>query len=331
MRRLTLLGLLVLGCRSAGAAPIPRDTRAEAVSEAVTQLVDRITKETPPKPPGDGEFALYLADLTTGRVTPVPCAADDWEKTYCGSPGWSADGRRIFYDASPGHGQWGETRVHMIEAADRGLARTVLGPGNCPAPSPDGKAVAFLLNLGGTRGVHVMSAAGGDSRAVGLYGIPRWSPAGRDLLVAQFGSPTTVEIVDADEGTRRPVDLPGYAFRSPPNWAGDRTLVAAVKSDAGDAVALVDVTDPAKAVVKELLWKRGAGPPEAVTPGAVTYSAAAGRGVFIGRGPEGGRLYVVEAGKPPRPLEPKRPAGKVAAPALSPDGRYLLFCDGRRE
>src|SRR5687768_17498419 len=124
-------------------------------------------------------LALYSANLETGKVALVT-AEPMKGHTYCGSPDFSPDGKRILLDATPGR-QWSKT---MMLAADFPVSEEkgfmIYGPGNCPAWSPDGKKIAFLLNQdavpGAQPGIYTMTAEGRDRQLVGGYGIPEWSP-----------------------------------------------------------------------------------------------------------------------------------------------------------
>src|SRR5262249_55751177 len=56
-----------------------------------------------------------------------------------------------------------------------------------PSFSPDDKRVAFLLNPNAVPnavpGIWVMQADGSERRRAGEYGIPLWSPDGRQFLI----------------------------------------------------------------------------------------------------------------------------------------------------
>jgi hypothetical protein len=337
------LGLGLGGWDTARAAPVPADPAAAAVAAATAaakQLADRLKKDRSPKPPPEGNNAIYMMDLDTREVTLVASEADDsWGRTYFGSPAWSRDGTRIYYDAQP-LGQIKRTQIYLIEAAGEGVRRTVVGPGNCPAPSPDGRHLAVLLNdvfvEGGELGIHVTPSRGGRFRPLDFYGLPLWSPDGRELLASQFSDPTSLTLVNADEGGRAEVALADHTFHSVPCWVKERLFVSVVRSGSDPRVVLVDVTNPAAATIKETLWREDDSPAKYV-PLRPVYAPAARRGVFIGRELNDGKeqrknpqqLYVFEPGKPAKPLEPGRRPGRPNDPALSPDGRYLLFADVR--
>ncbi len=173
-----------------------------------------------------------------------------------------------------------------------------------------------------------MKADGSARTPLGVRGagIPKWSPDGRRLLVSAFVSPVSLEIVDlaGPAGpTVEPIMLNGTVFYSVPSWAGDdNTMVAVVKVGGSVDVALIDVSNPGKAVFKRSLWKKGGG----VSPAYPVYHPGTGQCVFAGRERDGTVLYSFCVGEEPRRIDPKGCRGKIASLAFSPDGRYVLFC-----
>ena len=255
------------------------------------------------------------------------------ELTYCGSPSWTKDGQKLFFDATPGMA-FGKSRVHLVHTVGGQLQLADLGPGNCPSGSPDGKQLAFLLNAGAVagaeRGVWLMQADGTDRRKLGedLFGIPKWSPDGRRLLVTTFNSPCELTVVeDPAKPVAKAVKLDGGEFFSVPSWAGDsKTIVAVVKIGRDVSVSLLDVTEPEQAKVKRVLWRKGDG--LNVAPFYPVYCAESGRCVFVGRNESRDEaLYSFVPGRTkPQRVEPAGYSGKIASLSLSADGRYVLFC-----
>ena len=173
-----------------------------------------------------------------------------------------------------------------------------------------------------------MKADGSDRRWLGEpAGIPKWSPDGRHLLIVSFANPCQLTLMNVATGEGLPVQFPGHEVHSVPSWTGAATIVAVVRSEKGFAVALVDLTDPNEAKLKETLWKRGADLD--VDPAYPVYSSSTRRGFIVGREQKGQALYSLEHGMASQRLEPKRYDGKIASLALSPEGRYLLFCSER--
>jgi dipeptidyl aminopeptidase/acylaminoacyl peptidase len=256
----------------------------------------------------------------------------DRERAYCGSASWSADGRRIYFDASPGFGRFDKTFLQVMESIEAGVVRSSLGIGNCPTASPDGKLLAFRFNGGGDPqakpGIYVTKEDGAIVHWLDHRGFPKWSPDGKHLLTITFANPCDLTVVDAATAETRPVRLEGHRIYSVPSWVDGNTIVAFIRSDKGFSIALIDVSKPEQATVKQTLWKRGDG--TNIEPLYPVYSLAQKRGAFVGRDPNGQSLYSFEPGKVPRRLEPNRPLDpKIASLAQSPDGRYLLFSADR--
>ena len=277
-------------------------------------------------------LGIYVIDVTTGEVILVRDKPIG-DLTYFGSPSWSNDGQRILFDVSPGKA-FGKTRLKLFRVVERTAEIKDLGLGNCPTLSPDGGRVAFLLNPGvvpdAPRGIWLMRADGSERRHLGGYGVPKWSPDGKQLLIVSFSSPCHLSIMDVETAKQRPVQLAGHNFYSNPGWAGDGQTIVAIFTSGSDAgIALVDVTDPEQAQVKQILWTRGDGID--VSPLYPVYSPKTDLCVFVGGDQNGEALYTVKPGQsdPPKRLEPTRYDVKLARLSFSSDGRYVLFCNDR--
>lgn len=278
-------------------------------------------------------LSVFAIDIESRKVVqvasePLPGHA------YCGSPEWSLDGRRVVLDATPGR-QWSKTRVLVTDyPATEQKAFMDLGPGNCPTWSPEGKRIAFLLNSGAVPeaqpGIWIMNADGTDRVRLADGSLPKWSPDGKQILSVSFSNPTTLTLLDAVTGNSQPVTLADHKFFSVPSWAGDGdTIVAVVRANGPASIALVDVSNPAKAAIKQVLWTRGAAlNDEPIYP---VYSAKAKRCVFIGRSAAGFALYRIDEetrGVPMR-LEPDFQDSRIASLTMSADGEKVLFCSER--
>jgi Tol biopolymer transport system component len=288
-----------------------------------------------------GQVGLYLVGAGGGDPTlianePAPGL------NQCGSPAWSHDGRRIVFDATPGGAVGGADfrRSHLWSLqldGDRLSARD-LGEGNCPGFSPADDRIVFLLNStaepGDQIGVWLMRSDGSGRRPLGAYGRPRWSPESGQFLITGFSNPAQVTIMDVRPERSGALDLPGHSIFSVPCWAGERTIVAVIGAAGvlGDTIALIDVTDPARARVKEVLWKSGQGLD--VKPYGPIDSPATRQCVFIGKTEGKGRaLYSIRHGQtgPPRRLEAEGLYDNlIQDPTFSPDGRFVVFSSDRK-
>lgn len=305
------------------------------VSRTVRKAIEWLNRRPVSATPEQDRLALYAIEIDTGRVTLV---ADEprGSLTYIGSPSWSSDGRQILFDATPSGKDWRKTRLKMLDMSKTPVTTTDLGAGNCPALSPDGGRIAFLLNAGAVkdarRGVWLMDADGSNRRHLGGFGCPKWSPDGSKLLIVGFGRPLPLSVIDVKTGKERPVQLGSHKIWSIPSWAADsKTLVANVHSATGAGIALVDVAEPEQAKVKQILWRRG--DRLDVSPAFPVFSAETGRCLFVGREEKGMALYSLFISKydPPQRLEAEGYDNKIANLALSPDGRYVLFCADRTD
>lgn len=215
---------------------------------------------------------------------------------------------------------------------------TGLGPGNCPTFSPTNDRISFLLNAGAVvdteSGVWMMRADGSERHLLGLYGFPKWSPYGRQLMIISFTAVREVTIMDARPEKSGALRIPGHQIHTVPNWAGDETIVAVIGPDAvgaGDTIALIDVGDPGHGKIKEVLWKKENG--RDVKLHYPVYSPITRRCVFGLEESRGMALYSFLHGRPDPParLEPEGFDHKITGLAYSPDGRYVLFSSDRIE
>ena len=112
-------------------------------------------------------------------------------------------------------------------------------------------------------------------------------------MLIDFQIPTDVTFMDKSGENPTPLQIPGMKIYTSPSWVSDNTIIAVVGSQSGDDIALIDVTDPAQAKVKEILLKtnsRGGAPD--VRPTYPVYLPETGRCVFIGLRNGKGALFV---------------------------------------
>jgi Tol biopolymer transport system component len=306
-----------------------------AISSAVSKLVEQLRRHpAQPSKAADRVAGLYMVDVSTGEATLI-ADQPDAGITFCGSPAWSSDGTRILFDAM----RTDEVQLAHLKAIELiagQLTVTDLGVGNCPTSSPTGDRIAFLLNHGGVpgaqSGVWLMQADGSQRRLLGSYGRPKWSPDSRQFMIIDFAIPAQVTLMDVRPEKSGLLQIRDLQIWSVPSWASDGIIAAVVGAGFGDTIALVDVTDPARGRVKEILWKMnftGKGP--SVSPLYPAYLPSTGRCVFIGKESKGMALYSLLRGQadPPKLLEPDGYDSLVQDVALSPDGRYALFSSNR--
>ncbi|WP_165222804.1 PD40 domain-containing protein [Aquisphaera insulae] len=296
-------------------------------SEEAGKLVQALRRAPILRPKGSDRDRVFLMKLPGGRPVSV-LDEPGYRLSFCGSISWSDDGRRIFLDASP----VGLFQMAHIKSVELVAGRPVLvehKPGNCPSLSPDGRQIAYLANSGGDcieePGTWVMQADGTAPRYLNVYGGPRWSPSGRKLLISGFGTPLNAQILDPVTGKHRQIRAPGWTLLVAPEWTDDDTLLAVLSSETRHTIALLDVSNPEVARVKEVLW--GSPNQTGLTPSDVVYDPRTGLCIFAATRLGEMSLYRFERGKPGsfRKLEQVARAPMIADLALSPDGSYLLY------
>ena len=279
------------------------------------------------------DLALYVFDLqqeTATRITAEPLEG----LRHCGASDWSPDGKRFLFDATPGT-QFNRTKMFVADfPIKEGAKFTDLGMGNCPNWSPDAKRISYLLNNGAVEnaeaGIWTMTSNGAAREYLAGYGRPKWSPDGKRILTASFGNPCRLSLIDIESKAEQVINLPGYQFISVPSWAGDgKTIISVVQTNGPLTIALVDVSNPTEASIKQLLWCRGDG--TTVSPTCPVYSSKLQRCAFSGRETKGLALYAFDVGRnPPRKLEEDLLDSNLSGLAMSPDGRYVLFVSSRK-
>ena len=170
------------------------------------------------------------ASLWSVPILPDRMAEDGDVKPFVLSTAQSSAPRfasaSLFYLSSLGAGE-GVWRFDNGQAAEiwKGADGAVLAP---PDVSPDGQRVALVLRRNGRLKLHVLSAEGGELRAVAesldVRGAASWSPTGDSIIVRanEDGMPGLF-VVPADGG--KPSRLTTGAALNPV-WSPDGTLLA---------------------------------------------------------------------------------------------------------
>jgi len=309
----------------------------ESPGKAVSLLVEQLRRYPARPSPEAKQVGLFLIDAEGGEATLIANEPDRW-LIQCSSPSWSHDGKVILFDATPGTADFSLSRLKALDLNEGRLELRDLGPGNSPSFSPSDDRIVFLLNQGAVpgaaAGVWLMKANGSDRSLLGGYGRPRWSPDSRQFMMMGLGDPCEVTLIDARPEKAGVLQIPGYSIFTSPSWAGEGTIVAVIGSEVGvgDTIALIDVSEPGRGKIKEVLWKQGKGLD--AKPSSPAYSPVSRRCVFIGKEEDKGRaIYSVEQGKPgpPKRLEPSGFDNLIQDPVLSPDGRYVVFTSDRKQ
>ncbi len=308
--------------------------RAAACTKAVDALVAQL-RRYPARPSiSPDRMGIYLIDAQGGEATLI-AAEPEPGLCRCLWPSWSVDGKSIAFSARrPGFGSGG-SRIKILDLRDGRLQIRDLGPGSSPALAPVGDRMMALHFPEGSAdpqpegGLWILRKAGLERVCLGGRGRPRWSPSLERFMI--IGDPLpSVSIVDVRPDRAGELQAKETPVLSPPSWAGENQLVAAVHTDLGAAVALIDVSNPSEAAIREFLWWPASGP--AVKPAFPIYSTVTGRCVFVGaQAGKGCALYSTKASAndQARRLENRALDQTIEDLAFSPDGRYVLFSSDR--
>ncbi|WP_184719133.1 amidohydrolase family protein [Caulobacter sp.] len=249
-------------------------------------------------------------------------------------PDWSPDGRTIAFQSY----RDGNFHIWTIGADGQGLKQLTKGPFDCREPrwSPDGKTIAFSSDRGGRYGVHLLDVAGGAitafSSGPGDEFEPSWAPDGKSIAFTVDKARIDVQGLDGARRTLAQVKASADRFSAAslasPAFTPDGQDViftaieggkAELRNAAGVLVGGEDVfpfrISPLAgggflytADGKIKLRKPGAAPTE------VAFTAAVP--VLTPRYTKKSRDFLSTK---------TRPVVGIGSPALSPDGRQVVF------
>ena len=249
-----------------------------------------------------------------------------WGLYFTGDPDWDRSGRIVFAD-TPRLGE--DSDLFTIDPRTRVRRHLTVTPGigeTQPAWSPDGQAVAFLLDdyddaNGPAAGIYMMRVrgAGAQVRVIAdqehTYWAPAWSPEGQRLAVEAGNPDNTSSIVITRLNGRDRVRLLGGRAHGSPTWTPDGR--AATFVDAFSGVYRI------RALPGRLSRINGAD-----CWAALSWSPG-GRRLACELLGEGVQVLSVATGRSTT-LFPDTGAGDEAgtSPAWSPDGRSLAYVEG---
>ena len=159
--------------------PMRQNTRRRAVSFAVVSAALLLLAVA-----GALLYKLYKTSMASKPATVVarPLTRITFDEGLQSDPTWSPDGRYIAYSANRGDA----TNIWMqqISVGDPIQITTGPGPNWQPAWSPDGRYIAYRSDAG-EDGIFLVPAVGGagQERRIANFGYnPRWSPDGSQIL-----------------------------------------------------------------------------------------------------------------------------------------------------
>lgn len=272
---------------------------------AERRLTESAFDEYPMAPSPDGrELLLATADESSGRhveqLARVPLAGGT--PTFFGpksarvrNPSFSSDGRWVYFEADTAS----FSDLYRSRPDGSAMGRLTRGgtQGNfSPAPSPDGKLVAFVSSRDGDPEVYAMNADGSKARRLTAFRsedwAPAWSPDGARLA-----------FLSSREGAE-------HIFLMAPDGTSLRRLSAGRPASDSERVAA-----------------RPTGP--GTDEGEVAWAPSGRQLVFRAKPPGGQALLRLFDLETERVVDLTDGVQSDSAPAWSPDGRYLVFVSDR--
>jgi imidazolonepropionase-like amidohydrolase/Tol biopolymer transport system component len=306
---------------------------------------------------GTGEIWLY--HVSGGGGVPLVKRPSEQHQKELGEPVFSPDGTGVYYtrNVSPGpifeYAQDSNTDLFNIERydLDTGEVTTVAsGAGGSvrPAPSPDGRKIAFVRREAARSKLYVKDLVSGQERKVydaldqdvqetwaisGVYPNMDWTPDSRSIV---FWAGGKLRRVDFDGGNARAIpfrvdDTRGVADAPHPqiDVAPDRFATKMAR--------FAEVSPDGRQVVFESLGKLWIKPMAGGAPRRLTRDEGDGFELFPSWSRDGrtivfvgwsdrelGRLRTVAA-TGGRPRDVTAQPGHYARPRFSPDGRTIVF------
>jgi Tol biopolymer transport system component len=250
-------------------------------------------------------------------------------------PRWSPDGSQVAVQAYTG-GMW---RVWTLSPDGKRRRQVTDGPYDAmhPAWSPDGKKIAFVSDRGGADDLWILDIASGaltQATKDAMAQEPSWSPDGTRIAFVQAYGP--LKVVTLATGAVETLPLPADPARRPtgPSWSPDGRQIAYVGFGAQTGRLMVtDLAGNARRVGD--LDNAFSFAPTWLADGRLLYTAN-GKIRTIGLSGDApaqiafsARFDMKRAGYTRKAYDfngtTPRPVKGISAPALSPDGRQVVF------
>lgn len=180
---------------------------------------------------GGGGPALYLADVASGRKSPLVT-----EGSLNVSPSFSPDGRRVAFARALG----ANIEIFVCLRDGSGVRRLTNSPGidTNPAWSPNGQEIAFTSSRAGSPQLYVMDAEGANVRRVTFQGDyndgAAWSADGTRIAFATRAERNRFDIAVLDLVTLAAQKLTdGAGSNESPSFSPDGRRIAFSSTRAG--------------------------------------------------------------------------------------------------
>lgn len=151
-------------------------------------------KPIPPAP------ALFVMDADGKNLMQLPSPP---EYDGQGSPVWSADGKKIGFDAWRASVGESFRDCHVFVSSVDGSNPRDLGNGAMPSFSRDGTQITFS-RYSPNQGVWTMRSDGSEKKMLDANGWgARWSPDGRSIAYTVYNGGVNIEVYDVETETRK--------------------------------------------------------------------------------------------------------------------------------
>lgn len=172
----------------------------------------------------DGENAVYVLDVATGRLTPISDPA-----FWSFGPTWSTRDLIAYFSKKGGN----KLNVWTVLPDGSGNRQVTNRPGQSRQPwwSPDGSTLAISADHGtGAFEIFLLNSDGSDSRSItsgGTCGQPFWSPDGKMIAIsAKIQEPRYRIFIMATDGSMlRPIRQPETGHNVHPAWSPDGSRI----------------------------------------------------------------------------------------------------------